>query len=323
MSKLYFNDTVYECTAQETVLDAFVRQGVAIPFSCRNGVCQTCMMQSAEANVPRAAQNGLKPTLQFQNYFLACVCHPTEDMTVSLIDSADRLLSATVTGVLELNAEIKCVNLDCSSMGDYRPGQFINLYQNDECARSYSLASMPTDGHLQLHVRRLANGRVSNWIHDELKVGDNVQISTPVGSCFYLPDAPHQPLLLIGTGSGLAPLIAIARDALHQQHSGDIYLYHGSRDVAGLYLVDELRAMTEQYSNFHYIPCVSGAEIPESYQAGRAVDVALSDHRDLKGWRVFLCGNPDMVQSGRKKAYLAKAALNDIYADSFLLTNAL
>lgn len=97
-------------------------------------------------------------------------------------------------------------------------------------------------------------------------------------------------MLLIGTGSGLAPLIGIARDALNQQHTGDIYLYHGSHDAAGLYLVDELREMAEHYPNFHYVPCVSGDDVTEQYQAGRAVDVALAAHPDLTGWRVFLRG---------------------------------
>lgn len=322
MTQLHFNDSTYQCEANETVLDALARQGVAIPSSCRNGVCQTCMMQSADANVPSTAQNGLKSTLQAQNYFLACVCHPSEDMTVSLADNTDRLFSATVTAIRQLNDEVKCVGLDCPALQDYRAGQFINLYRDSEVARSYSLASVPTDSYLRLHVRRLPDGRVSNWIHDELKVGDSVQISAPVGSCFYLPNAPQKPLLLIGTGSGLAPLMGIVRDALNQQHTGDIYLYHGSHDVAGLYLVDELREMAEHYPNLHYIPCISGDDVPVQHQAGRAVDVALTAHPNLAGWRVFLCGNPNMVKTARKKAYLAKAAMNDIYADAFLVAGA-
>lgn len=319
MTQLNYNGVTYQCAVNETVLDALTRQGVAIPSSCRNGVCQTCMMQSTDAKVPSVAQHGLKPTLQAQNYFLACVCQPTEDMTVSLPDIAARLLTATVTAIRQLNDEIMCVGLHCPELQDYRAGQFINLYRDVAFSRSYSLASVPTDSYLRLHVRRLPDGRMSNWIHDQLKLGDSVQISAPVGSCFYLPDAPQQSLLLIGTGSGLAPLMGIVRDALNQQHTGDIYLYHGSHDVAGLYLVDELREMAEHYPNLHYIPCVSGNNVSVHYQSGRAVDVALAAHPNLTGWRVFLCGNPNMVKTARKKAYLAKAAINDIYADAFLV----
>jgi ferredoxin-NADP reductase/ferredoxin len=318
MTQLHLNEATYQCEPGESVLDALSRQGVSIPSSCRSGVCQTCMMQSADANVPSAAQNGLKSTLQAQNYFLACACHPLADMTISLPDSSDRLLSATVTALRQLNDEVVCVGLDCPSIPEYRAGQFINLYRDAEFSRSYSLASVPSDPYLRLHVRRLPDGRMSNWVHDQLKIGDSLQISAPVGSCFYLPGAAQQPLLLIGTGSGLAPLMGIVRDALNQQHAGEIYLYHGSRDAAGLYLVDELREMAAHYPNFHYTPCVSGSAAISVYRSGRAVDVALAAHPDLAGWRVYLCGNPDMVKSARKKAYLAKAAMNDIHADAFV-----
>ena len=318
MTQIHFNDVPYQCDEGESVLDALTRQGVAVPSSCRSGVCQTCMMQSAAANVPSVAQHGLKDTLQAQNYFLACVCKPTQDMTVTLADNGNRLLAATVTTIHQLNDEILCVGLDCPSFPAYRAGQFINLYRDAGFSRSYSLASVPSDGYLRLHVRRLPNGQMSNWVHDQLKIGDTLQISAPVGSCFYLPGTVEQPLLLIGTGSGLAPLMGILRDALAQQHAGEIYLYHGSRDMAGLYLVDELREMASHYPNFHYAPCVSSGEVTADYVAGRAVDVALGEHRNLSGWRVYVCGNPEMVMTARKKAYIAGASMKDIYADAFV-----
>lgn len=318
MPQLNLGGTSYQCNADESVLDALTRQGVSIPFSCRNGVCQTCMMQSSAANVPGAAQQGLKNTLQAQNFFLACACHPTEDMRISLPDNANRLLPATVVAIRQLNDEILCVGLACPELTEYRAGQFINLYREAGFSRSYSLASVPADGYLRLHVRRLPDGRMSNWIHDQLKLGDNLQISAPIGSCFYLPGEIEQPLLLIGTGSGLAPLMGILRDALNQAHRGPIHLYHGSREAAGLYLVDELREIENRYPNFHYTPCISSAATTADYKIGRAVDVAYTAHPDLAGWRVYLCGNPDMVKAARKKAYLAKAAMQDIYADAFI-----
>ncbi len=318
MPTIQFNGIDYPCNSGESVLDALTRQGVMVPFSCRNGICQTCMMKSAEGNIPAAAQKGLKSTLQAQNYFLACACHPVENMAVSLPAEPNRLLPATVTAIRPLNADIVCVGLDCPELTYYRPGQFINLYRDSHFSRSYSIASVPADGYLRLHVRRLPNGRMSNWIHNELALGDNLHISSPIGSCFYLPDKSGQPLLLIGTGSGLAPLMGILRDALSQNHAGQIYLYHGSRDKAGLYLVDELRELEAAHGNFHYIPCVSDGTESEEYKAGRSLDVAMSAHRDLSGWRVYVCGNPEMVKTARKKAYLARAAMSDIYADAFV-----
>lgn len=127
-------------------------------------------------------------------------------------------------------------------------------------------------------------------------------------------------MLLIGNGTGLAPLIGIARDALTSGHSAPIRLYHGSQTVSGFYLGDELRAMEAAHGNFQYIPCFSGeAGEAEGYRQGRADDVAFSEHTDLKDWRVFLCGNPRMVYSGRDQALTAGARIADIYADPYEL----
>ena len=126
-------------------------------------------------------------------------------------------------------------------------------------------------------------------------------------------------MLLIGTGSGLAPLSGILRDALHQGHAGPIHLYHGARNLNGLYLTDEFHSLSEQHHQFVYHPCVSDPETipPAGIEKGRASDLALKNHPELKGWRVYLCGNPEMVRSTQMQAYLAGASLDAIHIDPF------
>jgi NAD(P)H-flavin reductase len=87
-------------------------------------------------------------------------------------------------------------------------------------------------------------------------------------------------------------------------------------------LVDELRALARRFPNFSYAPCLSGAEVPAGYTAGRVHEAALRAIPNLKGWRVFLCGHPDMVGSTRKKAFLAGATLLEIHADAFNVSHA-
>lgn len=324
MPNLSFNGNTYHCAEDQSVLDALTGHGVSIPSSCRNGICQTCMMQSVSDNLPTGSQNGLKETLKIQNYFLACSCHPKEDMEVSLPAVGTARMQAIVHSIEPLNHEIISVGLHCENPVDYRAGQFINLFKDATLGRSYSLASVPSqDKHLVLHIRKIPEGRVSNWAHHSLKPGDVVEVSSAVGNCFYVPGKPEQALLLIGTGSGLAPLYGIARDALAQGHTGPIKLYHGSRDVRGLYLVDELRTLAAHHDNFDYTPCVSGADMTDaSYAQGRALDLAMVETGKLAGWRVFICGNPEMVKVARKKAFLTGAAMQDIYADAFTLAAA-
>ena len=95
--------------------------------------------------------------------------------------------------------------------------------------------------------------------------------------------------------------------------------YHGSRTAAGSYLGDRLRALQAAHGNFQYIPCISGGAAPEGSRRGGADDVAFTEHADLKKWRVFLCGNPQMVYRGRDRAAAAGARTADIYADPYEL----
>ena len=107
---------------------------------------------------------------------------------------------------------------------DYQPGQYVQLRRPDGLARSYSLASLPREGWLELHVRRVTDGRMSSWIFDELHVGGRLELRGPFGDCHYEPGRPEQPLLLAGLGTGLAPLYGIARDALESGHTGPVQL---------------------------------------------------------------------------------------------------
>ncbi|QFY42100.1 2Fe-2S iron-sulfur cluster binding domain-containing protein [Candidatus Methylospira mobilis] len=319
MATIRYGDDAFELTQDESVLDGLTRRGISIPSGCRSGICQTCMMRALHGIPPAAAQQDLTGHQRQQGCFLSCICYPQHSMLVALPDDAHARLSATVARVERLNADIMQVTLHCQADLRYRPGQFINLHRNETLSRSYSLASVPElDDGLHLHVKRIAHGKVSAWVHEELEPGQQIEIQGAMGDCYYTPDDKHQALLLVGTGSGLAPLYGIVRDALHQGHRGEIRLYHGSRGIGGLYLLDELRALQEQYANFSYFPCLSQQTL-SGFRSGRAHDLALADQPDLKSWKVFLCGHPDMVNSARKKSFLAGAAFQDIHADAFVV----
>ena len=322
MVNLRFNGGVYDCHTSETVLEALLRHEVAVPYSCRNGVCMTCMLHAVRGHVPSAAQHGIKKTLRVGGYFMACVCRPERDLDLALPDDADVYGRAVVRAIERLAPTICRVVLEPATPLYYRPGQFINLRRDDGLVRSYSLASVPRrDRFLEIHVKRLPGGAMCNWVFDELEPGDAFDIQGPNGSCFYVPGQPKQRMLLVGNGSGLAPLMGIFRDALQSRHTGDIHLYHGSRHREGLYLGDSLRRLAAQHANFRYVPCLSGDKVSAGCRAGRADVNAFSDHPDLWGWRVFLCGYPPMVHAAKKTAYLAGAGLSEIHADPFELRN--
>lgn len=317
MAKVIYGGQSYDC-GTASVLDCLIAQGATIPSSCHSGVCQTCMMRVTEGSVPENAQAGIKPTLAAQGYFLACSCYPENDMVVALPEKGMGKIAAKVSRIELLNADILGIMIKPSATFNYKAGQFINFYKDETTVRSYSLASVPTlDNELCLNVRRVPGGLVSGWIFENLKAGDSVTISEASGDCFYVPGKVAQNILLIGTGSGLAPLYGIIRDALLNGHTGQIKLYHGTYNSAGLYLVAELRKLAQLHANFSYIPCLSEEAASDGYAQGMVLDVALRDNPDLSGWRIFLCGNPGMVNAAKREAYLSGAAINDIFADPF------
>jgi ferredoxin-NADP reductase/ferredoxin len=314
MPEILYNNVSYQIPAGVSLLEGLEQQGVAIASSCRSGPCQTCKKKLLQGNVPTDAQRGLKPTEQAQGYFLPCVCYPTENIVIADIDFADTFPSQ-ILSIKALNAEVAEIKLKCPENFQYQPGQYIQLFKNNTLCRNYSLASQPELEPLTLHVKKVIGGEVSAWLH-ELAEGYELRISSPLGNCFYQPSTQKQPILMLGTGSGLAPLYGILKSALKANHQEDIWLFHGVNDPSQLYFQDQLQALAEQYPQLHYIPCVAEGALAGCEQ-GMIVDIALKKLPSLKNFMVYLSGAPEMVKQASLKSFLAGASMRDIYKDPF------
>ncbi|MFI4854462.1 MAG: 2Fe-2S iron-sulfur cluster-binding protein [Phycisphaerales bacterium JB065] len=312
----------------QTVLDAAHASGIALPCSCRNGVCQSCLVKTdAGTAPPPGSQKGLKPSLVQRGYFLACIAHPTEDLAFAAPDAEAGSIAATISAVEPLSPTVVRVRLTpapgaADALREYRAGQFITVLREDGLARSYSIANIPSvDGEIEVHVRRIEGGRMSSWLCDDSPVGAAVQLRGPAGDCFYLGDRA-EPLLLVGTGTGLAPLVGITKDALARDHLAPIHLYHGALHPGGLYFQSELRDLEAAYPNLRVTLCTlegdSDAEDPIAPDAiGKLDDLVLERTTDLPDQRAYICGDPGFVHSFRKRLFIAGARMNAIHADAF------
>ena len=313
MPTVTLDGRTYDTMPDETVLAALLRQGEAVPHSCRSGVCRSCLLRATQGTPPPSSQKPLKDTLRAQGYFLSCTATPESDLTVAL--PTGDVVGHTTAQLLArelLAPEIFRLVFQTKETFPCVAGQFVTIRRPDGLRRSYSLAAPPTNqGLLVLHVRQLPGGQMSGWLCDTLEIGERVDFFGPEGSCFYVADDPLRPLLLIGTGTGLAPLVGIVRDALAQNHTGPIKLFHGSRHAEGLYLQGELGALAATHFNVTYTPCTSAT-------GSRADAAAFAAVPNTEGWRVYLCGNPEMVKSAQRKAFLLGASLADIYTDPFV-----
>lgn len=316
MAEIRYQGGVYALLENESVLDALLRNGFPIMHSCRAGVCGSCLMRSPAGPLPSRAQAGMKDSWKTRGYFYSCSCVPESDIEIVDTD-ADLRTAGTITSLQLLSGDVIQARMRTDKPVEFRAGQYVTVMR-EGIARSYSIANLPEDGELEFHIRRVPNGQMSGWFHTEARPGDHLEIVGPSGECFYVPGREDQPLLLAGTGTGLAPLYGIVRDALKSGHRGPIHLFHGALHAGGLYLVDELRALAQQHEQLEYIPAVLKGDETSEFALGPIDAVILNRIPKLTGFRAFVCGDPGLVQALKKKLFLSGMASRDIYADAFI-----
>ncbi|MFD2263781.1 FAD-binding oxidoreductase [Lacibacterium aquatile] len=322
MKELIFEGRPVAALDGETVLEALLRDGIAIAHQCRKGVCLSCAVHSiGRCPPPMEAQMSLPLAARNQNQALACQWRIGSDpIEIAGAGTINRPQSGRIEQIELLSPSVARVLLSVPRSFEAEAGQYVVVRRRDGLERPYSIASLPTQARpfLELHVRRYDGGLMSPWLCNRETAGKRVDLFGPYGATTYRPDKPEANLLLIGTGTGLAPLYGILQDALAQGHQGQIALYHGSRARDGLYLDAELSELATESPNFSYTACLSDRENTSTGTAiGRAHEIAFMRHADLKGWRVYLCGLPAMVASARRSAFLAGAAFDDIFIDPF------
>jgi ferredoxin-NADP reductase len=331
MHSIQYNHKKYRCREGETVLDVCLRNGLTVPFSCKAGVCHACLMRSEESSPSDKSQKGLKTELIAKNYFKICQCIPHKNMRISLPKPEDMTIQALVAEKEKLSDTVFRLLLEPMTQLKYQAGQFINLHSHEKIAgnppfiRSYSLASTPLlDYYLELHIKYVPNGKMSHWLTHDIKVGDELTFHGALGEGYYHDNNPQQPLLLLSTGTGLSPHIGIVREALAKEHQGEIYLFHGSDTSQGHYLESTLKTLRQQYENFHYHHCTNNTppnntpiNNDERHVYGLVTDIAFAQHHQLKDYRVYLSGNPQMVQIAQEKALALQANATWIYTDPF------
>ncbi len=300
----------------ESVLDCLLRHEQPVASSCRSGVCQSCIVQG-RGSVPAIAQRGLKPSLVAQGYFLACQCPAEPGLEITSAESLPAYESRIIS-TEPLSPGVIRILVERPLALDFRAGQFLSVIRKaDGLTRSYSVASLPNEAHIEFHVALLPGGRMGTYLSET--PGAPLLLRGPAGDCFYLEDKPEEPLLLAGTGTGLAPLVGVVRAAIAAGHLGPIHLFHGAKEEEALYLSRELRALSDEHDSFSYQEnALQSAGAPASQDLFAQVKEL---HPSLAGFRVYLCGHPDFVQKMKKQCFLSGAAMHSIHSDPFVLAS--
>ena len=325
----------FEADAGETMLAAGIRQGVGLPYGCKDGACGSCKCKKLSGTVVHGPhqEKALSAQEEADGYVLTCCGTATSDVVLESRQVTHagafpiKKMPARVAQLERLSHDVMRVKLQlpAADVMEFHAGQYIEFILRDGARRSYSMANAPHTliesgaPMVDLHVRHMPGGKFTDHVFSAMKEKEILRIEGPYGS-FYLRDDSPKPIVMLASGTGFAPVKAILE---HMQFMGitrDVVLYWGGRRPHDLYLDAWVREQQAAMPHLRYVPVVSDA-LPEDGWTGRTGFVhqaVLQDLPDLSGHQVYACGAPIVVDSARKD-FTERAALpeEEFYADAF------
>ncbi len=316
----------------ETILEAALRQGLTLPYLCRDGACGTCKGKLLKGAVDYGTyqQGVLTAAEKEQGMALFCCAKPISDLDIECheIDLLKRFPVKNVEirlNIMERPASDVMLlefHIEGGQRMDFIPGQYIAILLEDGTRRSFSIANSPgqTD-QLQLHVRLVEGGKFTGHVFNGMKEGDLLNVEGPYGS-FFLHEEGEGPVIFMVGGTGFAPVKSMLEHAFDAGINREIKFYWGARIPEDLYLSKLPEKWQREHDNFEFIPVLSDAKPEHDWhgRVGLVTEAILQDHSDLSSYEVYACGSPDMVEAGRA-AFLGNGLQVDrYYSDAFLVT---
>jgi CDP-4-dehydro-6-deoxyglucose reductase len=321
------SDRSFSVAPAQPVLEAALEARLNLPHSCKGGNCGACRARLLEGEVayPNGRPLGLSEAEVSDGFILLCQARALTDLSIETreIGSADTVVVKRLPSRIEdaqaLCHDVLCLFLRLPAAEDFhfQAGQYIDILLPGGRRRSFSIASPPHDSRLlELHVRRVPGGEFT----DGLFAGDPrnglLTIEGPLGHFVYRPDSAA-PMVLIGGGTGLAPLKSILRHVVENDLRRDMVLYWGVRSERDLYAHAELERLVGRAPNFRYRPVLSEPDDTWRGRRGWVHEAVLKDGVRLEDADIYASGPPAMVDAVRDRFVAHGADPARLYFDSF------
>lgn len=318
----------FNCAADDVLLRGGLREGLGIPYECNAGGCGTCKIDVLSGEVENlwADAPGLSDRDKRKGRLLACQCRPKSDCVIKLrLDEKcvpkviPKLQKVKLKHVQLVTHDILEVHLQSDEPAQFIPGQYALVWVNQELLRAYSMSNLPNDNGLWVfQIRRVPDGKMTNVLFDEqLREQAEIQIDGPYGLAHLQEQA--RPIVCVAGGSGLAPMLAIARGVAVNPHlkNHKVWFFHGGREQRDLFTENQLRDWTELGERLNYVPATS-SEFIEGIRSGFIHDVI----QDVLGEQlieheIYCAGPPPMVKSIEQMAHQAGIPQQQIHFDRF------
>jgi CDP-4-dehydro-6-deoxyglucose reductase len=321
-----------DCDSDETILEAALRHGFNIPYSCRNGTCATCKgrILSGTVDYGDIEEKVLSEAEKADGLALFCQAMPLSDLKIEVReigaakDIQIKTLPARVAKIEDVAPDVRALFLKIPSTErlQFLPGQYIDILLKDGGRRGFSLANTPNDDALlELHIKKVEGGAFTGHVFSAMKEKDIVRFEGPLGT-FFVRQESTRPLLMVATGTGFAPIKGMLESLFAQGSIRPIHFYWGVRHSEDFYYEDLLQEWQSLHSHFNLTKIVSQPDSHWSGPTGYVTEQVIKDFHDAGAFDAYICGHPDMVFS--LSAALAQAGLDSehIFADAFVFAKA-
>ena len=326
----------FSVEADETVLEAALRQSINLPYGCKNGACGSCKGRLLTGKISHGdhSQSALSPADETAGATLLCCAHPQTDLLIEVRevqgggDIPVRKVPCRINTIKFASDDVAILQLQlpASERFQFLAGQYLEFLLKDNKRRAYSIASAPhEEGPLELHIRHLPGGLFTDPLFGQtadgkqIKEKDILRFEGPLGS-FFLREDSKKPIIFLASGTGFAPIKAMLTSIQNKKIDREIHFYWGGRRPKDLYMDSLCQEFTHTIPGFHYIPVISEA-LPEDGWQGRTGFVhraVMHDFSDLSPYQVYACGAPIVIAAARTD-FVKECRLpeEEFFADSF------
>ncbi len=316
----------------EAILAAGIRQGIGLPYGCKDGACGSCKCKKLQGSVVHGAHQSkaLSADEEAAGFVLTCCAVPTSDVVLESRQVTEagafpiKKMPVRVSALDKVSDDVMVLRLHLPATDTflYLAGLYVEFLLRDGSRRSYSMATAP---HLQaetpsmeLHIRHMPGGKFTDQVFGSMKEKDILRIEGPYGS-FYLREDSQKPIILLASGTGFAPIKAILQHMRFKHIERPTHLYWGGRRPSDLYQDAWIRAWCQDMPNLRYTPVVSDAQAQDGWtgRTGFVHRAVLEDTPDLSHHEVYACGAPIVIESAQRDYKSAGLPDEAFFADAF------
>jgi CDP-4-dehydro-6-deoxyglucose reductase len=316
----------FEVRADQTLLEAALGAGLNLPHSCKGGNCGACKARliSGEIDYAQAAPLGLSSSETAEGLILLCQARARGDVTLETFevrpaaDAGIKRLPCRIERAIAVSHDVMQLFLKLPAAEEFQfaPGQYLDIMLPGGRRRSFSIASPPHDAKpLELHVRRVVGGEFTDKLFHADTRQALLSIEGPLGQFVYRESAA--PMLLLGGGTGLAPLLSILRHVIDNHIERDLHLYWGVRSERDLYALQTLEDLRSKAPGLRFTPVLSEAAADWRGRTGWVHEAPVQDIADLSAFEIYMAGPPAMISAARHAFAAQGVAPEKIYFDSF------